>query len=360
MPAIEEEQEVLVIEGVITDSPGIHQVVVSRSAPFNDPSFEPVEGCVVRVEDELGTMKIYGRTGPGRYTANLDVPFLGVGKCYRLIVHTPDGNEYQSEYDTLLACPPVDSIYYHVMQQETTDPEVTHSGLQFYVDVTGNASTCTNFRWLLEETWQYTSSYLIQYIWDGNELKEYLPPMYDYYTCYMTAPVRELFSGTTRILSVNSLRQQPLHYVSNRTPRLKIKYSVLVTQQSLSNETHLYWDRIKSQSAGGGGLYESQPASAAGNIYNVNDAREKVLGCFYATQERSKRIMVENTFDFDVPGFRCKLDTISSLEELGTEYPYYMISLNPMMRRGPPYGVADPECFDCRLRGGVTTEPEYW
>jgi hypothetical protein len=359
MPDIEESQEVLVIDGVITDRPGAHHVTVSRSAPFNEPSFEPVAGCVVRVEDELGEMRMYEETDSGAYEAWLDRPFLGVGKSYCLIVHTPDGNQYRSSYDTLLACPPIDTLYYEVKKQGTPDPEVTYTGLQFYADITGSPSASRNFRWLLEETWEYRSSFLIQYIWDGLELHEYLPPLYDYYACFMNEPVRGLFSASTRIFSVNRLQKQPLNYVSNRTPRLKIKYSLLVRQQSLTDEIHAYWNAMRSQASEGGGLYETQPSSVRGNIYNVHDMNEKVLGCFYATQQHSKRITVVNSFDFEVPGFRCPLDTVMSPYELEAEYPYYMISLNPF-GTGPPYGVADPECFDCRLRGGVTTVPDYW
>ena len=77
-PVIEESQEVLVINGVITDRPGIHQVTISRSTPYNDPLFNPVSGCVVRVEDDRGNIAVYEETDLGIYEANLNASFLDI------------------------------------------------------------------------------------------------------------------------------------------------------------------------------------------------------------------------------------------------------------------------------------------
>lgn len=42
-PVINEIQEVMVINGMITDQPGIHQATVSLSSPYNEAEFRPVE-----------------------------------------------------------------------------------------------------------------------------------------------------------------------------------------------------------------------------------------------------------------------------------------------------------------------------
>ena len=147
--------------------------------------------------------------------------------------------------------------------------------------------------------------------------------------------------------------------LSNETPRIKLQYSLLIKQHSLTNEIFIYWERMKSQSSDAGGFYESQPSSTTGNIYNLNDLNEKVLGCFYATQQQRKRLTVNENFDFDMPRFTCELDTVNSLGELRTDFPYYLISIDPM-GMGPPYLWGDQDCFDCRLYGGTNVEPDYW
>ncbi|GAG55301.1 unnamed protein product, partial [marine sediment metagenome] len=58
-PVINEAQEVIVIDGMISDRPGNHRVSVSMSSPYGDPVFRPVGGCVVSVQDNLGNIEFY-------------------------------------------------------------------------------------------------------------------------------------------------------------------------------------------------------------------------------------------------------------------------------------------------------------
>ncbi len=357
-PEIRENQDLMVVNGVITDSPGMHYVEVSRASPYNQPAFIPVQGCVVQVEDDEGSGETYTEYGPGKYGALLDRPFLGPGKSYRVRVFTPDGKEYQSDFDPLLPSPRLDRLYFGIESQETEDPEKTYYGLQFYIDVKPEVGATRNVLWKLEETYEYTSSHLIQSIWDGRTLFEFIPATDSLYTCYKTQPVKELFTASTRNLVNNELTHYPLNYVSNQTTKLRIKYSLLVSQYSLSDEAFLYWDKIKSQMKETGGMYETQPSVSGSNIHNVNDPAEQVLGYFYASQVTEQRIIVKNTFNFNVPRLICPLDTVYSISELESRL-YYLISFNPY-GGGPPYGTASPACFNCTMLGGTTEPPEYW
>lgn len=362
-PVITETQEVLVINGVITNEPGIHQVTVSLSTPYNNPSSVPISGCVVRVEDDLGNMVVYEEGESGTYEVYLDSSFLALNKLYYLSVITQTGDEYQSTYDTLLACPPIDTLYYEVQSLGTSNTNLTYYGLQFYTDLSGSDDAARNFRWLLQETWEYKSAIPANVVWDGVSVF----PIYvdSIYTCYMTNPVKDLFSASTKYLIENSLKYHKLNFVSNATPRIRLQYSLLVTQQSLTHEIYSYWERMRSQLSDGGGLYETQPSSTIGNIYNINRPKEKVLGCFYATQQKSKRLTVkrmeiDSDYDFSVPGFTCNSDTTAIMSEIGYNYPYFLQSLDQMLAIGPPYVYGARDCFDCRLRGGTNLKPEYW
>jgi hypothetical protein len=304
-------------------------------------------------------MEVYTEDSPGIYRAELDHPFLDLNKAYKLYIDTPDGKQYESSYDSLLACPELEGLSYEVDSLETASTSKTYYGLQFYLDMKGREDDSRNVMWHLEETFEYHAYYLIGYIWDGKVLQEFMPPIDSLYICYKTQPVREIHAASTRHLVSNELVRYPLNFVSNQSPRLRFKYSLLVSQHSLTRDAYRFWEQTRVQLTETGSFYETQPSTLMGNIYNVQDEKEQVLGYFYASQVKEKRITVKNRFAFPMGRQSCPLDTISSVDELGDRYPYYMISVN-LMGFGPPYGTSDPECFNCTLWGGTTVAPDYW
>ena len=358
-PVIDEESEVLVIDGKITDTEGIQTISVTRSSPYNNPRFQPVSGCVVRVEDGSGDGVTFSETGDGIYQTTLEPGFMATGKAYKLLVFTPDELSYESDYDSLLSCTLIDDLSYVVEVQGTSNPDINYYGIRFYADVSGTMEESRNYMWTFEETWEYISYYPIQYIWDGSVVHDYTPYLHGFKICYLTEPLEDYEVGSSTQLEQNEFRHQPLYFVSNQSPRLQEKYSLLVSQYSLSYNAYLYWEKMRAQAGDTGGLFETQPSSSRGNIYNINDPGEKVLGYFYVSQVQEKRITVSEDFDFPIPEFLCPLDTTNSIEDFGNDYPYILYSLSDF-GRGPPYGFSLKECHDCTYRGGVTTKPEYW
>jgi hypothetical protein len=358
-PSIDESSEVMVIDGRITDQQGIQTISVSRSSPYQNPQFQPVSGCVVRVEDDEGHGITFLENAQGIYQSHLEPGFLAVGKAYKLQVITPDDKVYESEYDSLLACAPIDRLTYKLEVQGTSNPDVSYYGIRFYVDMKGSPEESRNYLWTVEETWEYISYYNIQYIWNGSFLEDYTPLLHGYKICYLTDLLEDFQVGSSNLMGSNEIRQQPLNFVSNQTPRLQEQYSLLVAQHSLSYAAFLYWDKMRAQSVDAGGLFETQPSKTTGNISNINNPQEKVLGYFYVSQVQEKRITVSEDFDFPIPLFDCPLDTTRSPKDFGKDYPVFMYSVS-IMGRGPPYAYSFKECHDCTYRGGVTTKPEYW
>ncbi|TFH21499.1 MAG: DUF4249 domain-containing protein [Bacteroidia bacterium] len=277
-PDVEETNEVMVIDGRITDTQGIQTISISKSSPYQNPHFQPVSGCVVRVEDEAGNGITFLENDKGIYQSDPEPDFLAVGKAYKLQVITPEDKVYESEYDSLLACAPIDHLSYKLEVQGTSNPDVNYYGIRFYVDMKGSPEESRNYMWTFEETWEYLSYYNIQYIWDGSVFQDYTPQLHGFKICYLTDLLENFQVGSSSLMGSNEIRQQPLHFVSNLTPRLQEQYSLLVAQHSLSYAAFLYWDKMRAQSGDAGGLFETQPSRTTGNISNINDPEEKVLG----------------------------------------------------------------------------------
>ncbi len=366
-PDVKESDEIMVINGRLTDLQGIQTISISRSSPYNSPQLRPVSGCVVRVEDETGNGITFIENSNGIYQTVLEPDFLAVGKAYKLMVFTPEDEVYESEFDSLLACAPIDSLSYRLEVQGTSNPDINYYGIRFYLDMKGSTQESSSYMWNFEETWEYLAYYPIKYLWDGYILQEFIPQKFGLEVCYLTKSLKNYEVGSSGTMSSNEIRQQPLHFVSNQTPRLAARYSLLVAQQSLSDGAFLYWDRMRAQSGDTGGLYETQPSRTTGNISNINNPEEKVLGYFFVSQVKEKRITVSNHFNFPIVRFYCPLDTVIFLGDLDPPYPYLMFDFQPDTLTPPPPEVTDlhyiysfKECFDCTYRGGVTTKPEYW
>jgi hypothetical protein len=357
-PVLEESQEVLVISGMISDGPGRHTVTVSLSAPYRWPDFNGMENCVVTVTDQHGNTVDYIDEGEGTYAADIPDSFLEVGDAVSLHVLTPDHGEYWSSFDTILACPDLDSVYWELQYMETPDPDISLPGIQFYLDMSGKPSDSRNIIWRVNETWEYWASLIGNFImWDWGYMEEFWSGKV--FKCWKSYPLDHIFAMSTRNLSTNEIRKMPLNFVSNKSDRLQVTYSLYVQQQSLSLEAYDYWQRMNEQVVSSGGLYEKQPASVRGNICSTDHPEELVLGFFYASQVKEQRIFVHNNnlFDFFIPHIDCEYQPLQTLwQSDNIEFPVYIYVPGPFQ----PLLWGPQECFDCRLQGGDTIRPKIW
>ena len=148
----------LVIEGIITTDGEMQEIVISESAPTDKPEFSPLSGCNVRVEDDHGNSISFHESIAGHYRGIINRNFINVGSHYRLTLQIPDGKQYKSNYEELMPCPEIDSVYYELKSKPTKDSEVPENGLQFYIDYKGNQNSGHYYRWKQVETYEYHST----------------------------------------------------------------------------------------------------------------------------------------------------------------------------------------------------------
>lgn len=356
-PDLHETQDLMVISGVITDAPGLHYVTISRSVAFDEPwNLKYVSGCEVSVMDNFEEVRSYNEVSPGLYEVLLDRSYLQINKTYQLIVESPLGSIYKSEPDTLLACPPVESLYFEESVKRYHFEGFTYPGIQFYNDVIPQENGARSFRWVLNETWEYKVPYVANMLVDHGDSRSFDGRGLS--TCYKMEKIESLYSATIRNQLDTELRRNPLNFVPNRNQKLSIKYSLLVEQHSLTNTAFDYWSRLQSSINDTVSLYETQPLNISGNIYNESNPDEQVLGLFYASQIQEERIMVENGFSFEVAGPRCEIieyPHVDSIPEQGLFYVNFIPG--DYLDR---YQTGPPGCFNCMESGGLLEKPDYW
>jgi len=350
-PDIGDAQYSIVIDGTLTDKEGYHYIHVSRSVPLNSEENIPIQNCNVVIIDNYGNTIQFYESEPGLYKQWIDQDFLATGRKYKLRV-TSEGSVYESRYETMLPCPPVENVYYEIEKKETTDPENPLYGIQFYTDLNPKSGYAKNYRWELEETWEYRSEYPIKDYWNGREFIFLPSENYSLFICWDSGSIHKIYTGTIKNTTSNSLSGIPLNYVSNETSRLKVKYSLLIKQYSLSDTAYDYWNQLKKFSQETGGLYETFPPQIHGNIININNADEIVLGNFNVSGFSVKRIFVSEKFNFFPIIYNCNPYKPEFGILFGSQ-PIYFIDFALSI-------IANRECFDCTLLGGTTQKPDFW
>ena len=87
-PEIEDNQESLVVEALITDQPGWQAIYLSRSSPINEKGTHPETDAYVSVSDDLGRSTEFIEQDRGAYYSWMTSGELGTGITYRLNIVT--------------------------------------------------------------------------------------------------------------------------------------------------------------------------------------------------------------------------------------------------------------------------------
>ena len=105
----------IVVDGLITDQPGPHEIILTYSGAYtsgSDGNNPPVSEAIITITDDLGNIEYLRETRPGRYKTS-DFYLGTVGRTYVLSITTKEGNTIESYPEKMLPVPPVDSVYYH-------------------------------------------------------------------------------------------------------------------------------------------------------------------------------------------------------------------------------------------------------
>lgn len=359
-PEISDYQNLLVVDGMITSGPGPFKVDLSLSTDVNNSEYIPYRGCDVKILDDDGGIIDLQENGEGSYSSAGNGEKGVVGRSYKLVITTPSGKHYESEFDELVAPTTIDSIYpvLETKMEEGYDYDLT--GYQFYLDSRDATEESTYYYWKLEHTYEYNSDFYIHFIYNGSVESFY--PTDSLYSCWMTEKVHEIFVFGTTGLSSPTLEKYPLNYVSTETRALSVRYSLLVNQYTIGEVAYRFWQSVAEQNSGESSLYTQQLYQIRGNVKNISNTNEPVLGYFTVAGKDSKRIFTnppQEVIDFNYPV--CVLGD-------GDYDAYKYIRWTPKSS-WPLYVVRDSDgyralpqqiCTDCRKRGGTIQKPEFW
>lgn len=345
IPEIDEYDELLVVEGLLTNEDAGNYVSLSKTIPIGITGISsPVVNAHVYVKDDLDRIGVFYQESPGRYRTDPQF-FLGEeDRTYTLHISI-EGKEYVSDPMLMREVQPIDSLY--------ADFEYREDGIYpplyqytIYFDSYDHSNDNKFFRWTYEEVWEY-------------HLPWHYPPDYKR-ICWLTEKSSDIIIKNNSTLEYSIIDKFPLHQVDNRSSsRLFQKYSVLLRQYSISEEEYIFWESMRKMTEEQGGLYDPVPQPLTGNIRCLDDPAEPVLGFFSVSAVSKKRLFIRNdTLKYMPGGQYCVTDTAYSIDEIsGLDKHVFILDF---IDEGAYYLLSRFEqCADCRLFG-TNVRPDFW
>jgi hypothetical protein len=188
--------------------------------------------------------------------------------------------------------------------------------------------------------------------------------------CWNASKSTGLIVASTRSQSEDQIKFKLLE-IPKDAQKTSVRYSILVKQHTLTDAEYQYLELMEKNSTQLGSLFDPQPSQLYGNIKNVEDPDEMVVGYVgvYTTEE--KRMFILKS---ELPGGPLGNGCLSRLHRVA---PIFKIndqdSLNKYLRPNQYYvpyqtwrnnndvwmQLIQKPCVDCRLFG-TTVKPDFW
>jgi len=358
--AINSPRSYLVVEGVINTN-DTTTIKLSRTVNLaSGTTVNPVEGAV-SVESDAGESFPLTSVGAGIYKL-IDAPLDNTHK-YRIYIHTAsDGIEYRSDFAEAKNAPPIDSVGF----------KIGAKGLQIYLNTHDDAKKTEYYRFDYWETWSFHAKYASEYISNGVNDVVFRPTEKRIFTCFQSHRSTSIVLGSTAKLTQDVLYQVPITEIESTSEKIETKYSIQVRQYALTAEAYSFWQSLKKNTEQLGSIFDAEPTQLKGNIHNVKDNNDVVIGYISVGSVAIKRIFIPNgllpiewqpAYPYD-----CNLDT-AWYSHPKTGFNDVQAFLVPELeipvssfgsgRKPDGYTASDRECVDCTIRG-VTKQPDFW
>ncbi len=340
---VDDRDPLVTINAVFNNGTLGNKVELTRTSAYDRIVPRPISSAQVRVyrlDGEYISFK-EDRENPGVYLI-YEQPFLGEeGEEYQLEVVLPTREVYQSAWQKLPYKTAVDHLDFEIGQVIKT----TETGQVFeFLGVTIYKETEflspdeeVYLKWDVETTWSFREALLPSQFWFWNPK-----------TCYMTT---QLEVEEIRIYSSEGLQKSGIpreFLISERIDNTFFgKQFFSLIQSTLNADTYRYWSQIEQVSELKGSIFDPPFGPILGNMQNVDNPEEEVIGYFAVNHVDTARVELnQQVVDVELAQ-PCKVPLAvqsfpsSWFDRLGA---FFL-----------------PECLDCLVIPNSSTEkPYFW
>lgn len=369
-PTLNPNATLLVVEGIITDQPVTQAITISRSRSSQDSSSRlPITKAQVQVVINGTTILTFTETEPGRYELGPDKLRGKVGDSYQLRFQTAEGVRYESTVETMIPVPPIQRTYdqYNPEGPPQFANEKSTPSNDVFVDFQDPPGQRNFYLWRtrLYEQQQWCAS-----CQQGRYQLADIGPVgagpiqvigcvpdstlgkYNFFDYICRGPCWDIFYST-RVNVFADVYADGRPQVGRRVAQVPIFQKdpalIDIEQLSLTVGAYRYYKLFEEQTQNTGTLVDTPPAPTVGNIRNLSDPDENVVGYFSASSVSINHYWLERK---NIPAVTYR----GLFYAQNRRYPNIEIS-----RGNPPeYGVGVPSavCIPSPTRTNV--QPEGW
>jgi hypothetical protein len=368
-------ESLLVVEATLTDLDEVQEIKLSQTVELNSEESVYIDNASVVVTASNGQNYTFNYSENGVYLSS-EAFAVQQDITYTLTINV-DGKSYTSATQTLPATAQVDDVY--VEQAVKNDIQ----GLQIFANSTGASDRVNYFRYEYEETYKVIApSHSPQDI-DIQNLDNTVNGFeYDIVVtdreqeervCYNTVPSFGIRISSTSNVTGASVNNVPIRFIQNTDPIIRERYSILVQQYSQSIEANSFYRILNDFGNLESFLSQNQPGFVVGNITNVDDEDENIVGFFELASYSEKRIFF-NYEDFNLTRpdyfFECEEVLLSyndnSAQDGDLNERNFIIQLvnsdlyTLVNFQFPEVTLVRPECGDCTTIANSNEIPEFW
>ncbi len=265
-----EAEDLVVIEGQFTPSKRVHTVRISRTSAFGKKVFRGVENAGVSIlHGDL--QEVFLEVSPGIYALEGHTVRGQPGEKYVLEVKMPNGKVFRSLEDAMPMVQQADSAYFHFEREVFVNPSGRDrfaNVLNIYID-THLKERDLYLRWYVDELYSFPEETC-----GGLDI-----PL----TCYIP------LEGNPQNISLYNNRELGLDKITglkvgskNSFPAVEFKgpHYFTVFQHVITQNAYAYWQKVVDVVNQSGTVFDKPPARITGNMYNVQNPDERVLGYF--------------------------------------------------------------------------------
>lgn len=356
---LEDMQPILIVDGFI-NTDGNSSFKLSETIPLSQKDVPTVvSNAILSIESNTGlTYTSASHTGGGKYT--IAHSELSHTMEYRLRIKI-GAKEYTSAFVKPQSAPEITSI----------DWQQTDIGTDIQVSTVNTESGSNFYRWEFEEDWRYSSRFPTYFKFANNQISPRYPEE-NISFCYNHATSSDILISSTESFVENRLDKHIVQHIPNLSEKIMYRYTILLKQYSISKASYVYWSILKKNSESVGDIFGSMPSELKGNIVNVSNASEPVIGMIEAGKVSQKRIYI-NAAEF-TPSWRAVIpdyagcyeeevavnDAVAFFRQNPNSMVTYAIFKNEASPIPTHYAYSPVRCSDCTLRGGSLIAPVFW